>query len=213
MIRKTILKMSVIAALVVFAIGIIGYSKTVRFHIESAGRPNPLNRGPDDESGWLSLRSADGRILLEYHHEHGRSEFNPIGLCAYGRTANLPKNSAIDSNTFIEKIRRFRDASPNTAGAIGIKTWWPQVPGVSAFRYRRFGIEVVRSLPLIPDEWIHLSIPFWQPTAALLAYPIFMLATRPIRHRWRRKRGICVRCGYNLTGNISGVCPECGTPA
>jgi hypothetical protein len=22
----------------------------------------------------------------------------------------------------------------------------------------------------------------------------------------------CRRCGYNLTGNISGVCPECGTP-
>jgi len=26
----------------------------------------------------------------------------------------------------------------------------------------------------------------------------------------RRKRGQCVQCGYNLTGNISGVCPECG---
>jgi len=22
--------------------------------------------------------------------------------------------------------------------------------------------------------------------------------------------GICDQCGYNLTGNISGVCPECG---
>jgi uncharacterized RDD family membrane protein YckC len=26
-------------------------------------------------------------------------------------------------------------------------------------------------------------------------------------------RGIlCLRCGYNLTGNVSGVCPECGCP-
>ena len=24
------------------------------------------------------------------------------------------------------------------------------------------------------------------------------------------KPGQCVKCGYNLTGNISGVCPECG---
>lgn len=24
--------------------------------------------------------------------------------------------------------------------------------------------------------------------------------------------GHCPRCGYNLTGNLSGVCPECGTP-
>jgi hypothetical protein len=22
----------------------------------------------------------------------------------------------------------------------------------------------------------------------------------------------CEKCGYNLTGNVSGVCPECGTP-
>ena len=22
----------------------------------------------------------------------------------------------------------------------------------------------------------------------------------------------CKECGYNLTGNVSGICPECGTP-
>lgn len=26
------------------------------------------------------------------------------------------------------------------------------------------------------------------------------------------KRGHCARCGYNLTGNASGTCPECGWP-
>lgn len=31
------------------------------------------------------------------------------------------------------------------------------------------------------------------------------------RGKARRSRGFCVRCGYNLTGNISGMCPECGT--
>ncbi len=24
--------------------------------------------------------------------------------------------------------------------------------------------------------------------------------------------GHCQRCGYDLTGNVSGICPECGTP-
>jgi len=23
---------------------------------------------------------------------------------------------------------------------------------------------------------------------------------------------LCLKCGYNLTGNTSGTCPECGTP-
>lgn len=35
------------------------------------------------------------------------------------------------------------------------------------------------------------------------------------RHRdpaWFLARSLCPRCLYNLTGNTSGVCPECGTP-
>ena len=34
-----------------------------------------------------------------------------------------------------------------------------------------------------------------------------------ILNRWERRRspaGFC-KCGYDLTGNTSGVCPECGT--
>jgi hypothetical protein len=27
----------------------------------------------------------------------------------------------------------------------------------------------------------------------------------------RRLRGDCLRCGYSLTGNTTGICPECGT--
>ena len=30
------------------------------------------------------------------------------------------------------------------------------------------------------------------------------------RVRAVRRRGGCVKCGYDLTGNVSGVCPECG---
>ncbi|MDM8007035.1 MAG: hypothetical protein QUV05_12925 [Phycisphaerae bacterium] len=43
----------------------------------------------------------------------------------------------------------------------------------------------------------------------LLAVPIFVLVTNwPIRGG--RDAFGCRRCGYNLTGNVSGVCPECG---
>ena len=30
--------------------------------------------------------------------------------------------------------------------------------------------------------------------------------------RRRRRLGLCLKCGYDLTGNESGVCPECGSP-
>ena len=45
---------------------------------------------------------------------------------------------------------------------------------------------------------------------------------RYLRWKWRAipyfeqadrlQKGLCIKCGYNLTGNTSGVCPECGTP-
>jgi len=31
--------------------------------------------------------------------------------------------------------------------------------------------------------------------------------------RLRRQRGQCLQCGYDLRGNVSGVCPECGGAA
>ncbi|MDB5293091.1 MAG: hypothetical protein JWL69_4332 [Phycisphaerales bacterium] len=34
-----------------------------------------------------------------------------------------------------------------------------------------------------------------------------------IRGIIRRDRGLCPHCGYDLTGNVSGTCPECGEKA
>lgn len=34
-----------------------------------------------------------------------------------------------------------------------------------------------------------------------------------IKHRANRHPNHCSHCGYDLTGNISGTCPECGEPA
>jgi hypothetical protein len=42
-------------------------------------------------------------------------------------------------------------------------------------------------------------------------YPLLLILRGPIRRWERRRRGLCINCGYNLTGNESGVCPECGT--
>jgi hypothetical protein len=34
---------------------------------------------------------------------------------------------------------------------------------------------------------------------------------RLLRGHRRLRRGCCPACGYDLTGNTSGTCPECGT--
>ncbi len=70
-------------------------------------------------------------------------------------------------------------------------------------------IHYFKPLPMIDLDaaggWF-VAIPLWLVLLAL-AGPTVVL--------WRRDRpiprGHCRSCGYNLTGNVSGVCPECGT--
>ena len=58
-------------------------------------------------------------------------------------------------------------------------------------------------------DWLPISLMF-------LFWVLFsMLASVLINKsslRRRRKLGLCVRCSYDLRGNESGVCPECGEP-
>lgn len=56
---------------------------------------------------------------------------------------------------------------------------------------------------------LQISIPFWA-ILLLSGSMSFSLNLLPAGHR-RSKEETCHSCGYNLTGNVSGVCPECGT--
>jgi hypothetical protein len=54
-------------------------------------------------------------------------------------------------------------------------------------------------------SYVDIFIPLWIP---------FLIVALPTGLLWWHDRRIhpdqCQRCGYNLTGNVSGVCPECG---
>jgi hypothetical protein len=61
--------------------------------------------------------------------------------------------------------------------------------------------------PYVPTHTeVHIGVPLWIP---------FLLVAIPTAVLWYRDRrrippGHCRNCGYNLTGNVSGICPECG---
>jgi len=60
-------------------------------------------------------------------------------------------------------------------------------------------------------ELSYVRMPFWIPVFVLLFHPVRTIVTGPWLQRRRRRRNQCVNCGYLLTGNTSGICPECGT--
>ena len=75
------------------------------------------------------------------------------------------------------------------------------------WRYGRLGYYyAVESIPL--HDWHWVVMPAWF-VACLLATPFFF-TFRSFAFSRRGSTGCC-RCQYDLTGNTSGVCPECGT--
>ena len=56
-----------------------------------------------------------------------------------------------------------------------------------------------------------IILPYVTIAAFTVSGGLFVLSFAQLWREWRRKPfGHCQKCGYNLTGNTSGVCPECG---
>ena len=49
------------------------------------------------------------------------------------------------------------------------------------------------------------------PVFALACIPALALVRNKSEHRNRLRRGQCIGCGYDLSGNVRGACPECGS--
>lgn len=108
------------------------------------------------------------------------------------------------------------------AGIISIQTipeqvagFWADAPAVGVYQSDE-PFQLQWTLPHTADcaqstigAWWEVNFPLWI---------IFLVASSPLiqafyrRFHRRSAPGTCVRCRYDLTGNVSGRCPECGTP-
>ena len=88
---------------------------------------------------------------------------------------------------------------------------WPQTRRFR-FEWRKPDCLYLQGYGCLPVLWTEtrIAFPLWLPLAMCVVLPVAQFARHFLRRR-RRPPGTCSQCGYNLTGNSSGTCPECGT--
>ncbi len=59
-------------------------------------------------------------------------------------------------------------------------------------------------------RYVVVRLPLWAMVGLLFCHPAVAFFRGPFLHRRRRKRNQCISCGYDRSGNTTGICPECG---
>jgi hypothetical protein len=97
---------------------------------------------------------------------------------------------------------RFEDVEPDAE----TRAWIDRAKAANQ-NYMRVAA-LVRTMPVTPR--VSYDLPLLFAAALAAALPAIWTVTTIRRLRRRRQHECCLACGYNLTGNTSGVCPECG---
>ncbi len=146
--------------------------------------------------GSLSARVADSALVLERRH------------------------AVEPTTTALEDVRRGTLGHLDVEGKAGTR-----------YDYRRLDLGIASvTTSISPSRWSCEGVPpnttttaqgpwrraigvecrLWILLPLLAVYPFSVFVYVPFRRR-RRNDGLCSTCGYDLTGNETGRCPECGT--
>ena len=148
----------------------------------------------------------------------GRCEVSVTRLSPHTELIDLPNSRLNEQLMELNRLRiaTLREANKELQRALynaGLSPWQRSLPTTLGFGWDHR----VKAATLGPrdSKWYGVC-PSW---ALLLlggllgTYPAVVFIRRPFRRARRRRNGWCLACGYDLQGNVSGVCPECGKDA
>lgn len=167
---------------------------------------------------WFGLYGNSARELL------GLAPISPAVAVTLGVFAALPSGSAPAGHGLgLLPRRRVHEPAAPPWSAVPVRVPWMPAWLRLVVCLALFPLVLYSALGLFDALLVRLfdSPPVDSPflwiawlAIVLIAYASCRLVHVLLGSRWARAwRCACPACGYNLFGNVSGVCPECGRPA
>ncbi len=182
--RASLLRITIIVVLTLAAVG------TAALHADSYRvRRYPLTTEQRQMMSCGQYQAPEALRIPGLRLRRYVSDWMMFSLWAHSGHLAVAYNSTVEADTHV---------SNTEIGAAGFEyesgmRYWPRPDGTYA-NYKERGITVPLSAMCI----------------LFAAYPTIAFIRGPLRRYRRRKRGLCETCGYDLRGNESGVCSECG---
>ena len=209
MVRKAVNIALAVAAIALVVLGVVG-SFSPRFY-----------GLPVTDNDWAILHFFDSRVRLFWIHGESepihvaqvRQGFRPVFRITPTRPAGPPlRNSTMGPSE--------PDADEYWEPEIIIGTRW-QITSFGGGWQNALRVTTLprrtRALPTVFSSYVRLPVSLV--AVVMLIAPATAAIRGPILHRYRqrrdayrRKRGLCVKCAYDLRGLPEPRCPECGTP-
>jgi len=153
---------------------------------------------------WLLVGSVANLFVVPYL-------FIPWFSLGLGKTI-AQRILALGGSSYLAAVARLWSLHvPDWVVALAIGRWvhrWPVKSAIACSLGLSFACDVVYRSTASP-LFLFLVPRFI--TIALLVMPA-VFVSRLIARRTPDPRTHCTTCGYNLTDNVSGICPECGKP-
>jgi hypothetical protein len=160
---------------------------------------------------WLCLSAEKGEITICFV-----SAYQPPN-CASKAAFNYWRAIQTENKWTLQRLKSFA-AEENQDEIVRAQTKYNVETQKRSQRVISQGIPSVLRKHSVLGCYLHCAI---SPNIEFTVHCPFWLAALPTavctfvlwpQFRWRSKPGHCPTCHYNLTGNTSGICPECGTP-
>lgn len=187
MIRRTMIAGSTFMALVIALLGVFSLFAPITFWKKGTAPSNVKETGQLLKE--LGADTVDRPPAMRIWLDRGDLRLVHVPTVKYHVSTTPPKDSKSRINAF---------AFESSTLTVNFLTNARPYPGGPAAR-----------IPFTYGE-TRLTIPLWGPFILAAAYPTIFLVKNVYRRRHRRKKGLCLKCGYDLTGNVSGICSECG---